>query len=187
LKRQTICKNLQIIGKIQTMTRRIGKRPPVKRSEFGHLLREYRLASKDPETNDLLTQECFAELLENHLGLRGITNTQISRWEKGGTKGKVIPQDKRKLLLGMISVLHHCGGITTLEQANDLLHAGDYRKLNEAEIQQINALWNRDSKAKDLIDGQSATIHDQTYSFSNQTVTAVPTLPISLLELFLFK
>lgn len=107
-------------------------------NEFGTLLRVLRRQSTDPIRGGSLTQERLAELLEKEAGLEGYTGTRISNWERGE---EIIRHDNRPLLTGIIQVLHHYGGIPALEKANELLFAGDYRHLSEAEIQQINPAW----------------------------------------------
>ena len=120
------------------MARRHGK---TERSAFGKLLQEYRLRSRDPVDNGRLTQERLGELLGEVAGLPAYTYVDVSRWEKGGKKGRVIPHEDRLLLLGLIQVLHQCGGIRSKEEANDLLKAGGYSDLDGSEIDSVNSSW----------------------------------------------
>lgn len=123
------------------MARKKGKSQPAIRSEFGKTLREFRLRSRDPDDNGRLTQERLAELLGEIAALPYYSHVDVSRWERGGIHGRVIDHKDRGVLVGLIQVLHHCGGIVSIEDANTLLQAGDYRHLNEEEITRIDIKW----------------------------------------------
>ena len=107
-------------------------------NEFGVLLRKYRHRCQDVERDIPLTQERLAELLEQKAGLPGYSGVRVSNWERGREK---INLDDRSLLVGLIHVLHICGGITTFEEANALLYAGNYRNLNIEETHRVNPAW----------------------------------------------
>lgn len=111
------------------------------RSAFGQLLQEHRLRSRDPIDNGRLTQERLGELLGEVAGLPAYTYVDVSRWEKGGKKGRVIPHKERGLLLGLVQVLHQCGGITSKKEANNLLQAGGYSDLDPGEAASVNRSW----------------------------------------------
>lgn len=111
---------------------------------FGALLSKYRRNAVDPRRGGMLTQERLAELLEQEANVKGYTAIRVSNWERGE---EVIRHDNRQLLVGLVQVLSVCGGVTTLDEADTLLHAGDYRQLNEAEMQQINPAWLSGEKA----------------------------------------
>ena len=64
----------------------------------------------------------------------GYTGAAISYWENG--ESKINPED-RNVLIALIKVLHKCGGLRTLTNANQLLEAGNYRTLDDDEKQKI--------------------------------------------------
>lgn len=102
---------------------------------FGKTLRSFRQASNDPgRDNRRLSQSRLGELIGHEMGDRGVSGAAVSDWEHG--KSKISAQD-RNMLLALIKVLHQCEGISTLEDANQLLEAGDYRALNRKEAQGI--------------------------------------------------
>ena len=105
--------------------------------EFGQTLRYYRRQSRDPHRGGHVTQARFADLLHNLTGFV-YSHTSISYWENN--KSHINP-DNRPLLIGIIQVLCSCQGIQTLDEANHLLHAGNYRSLNKREIEQIQINW----------------------------------------------
>lgn len=119
------------------------------RSAFGKLLQEYRLRSRDPVDNGRLTQERLGELLGEVAGLPTYSHVDVSRWETGGKKGRVIPHEDRLLLLGLIRVLHQCGGIRSKEEANDLLESGGYKNLGADEVSSIDASWLSETNFQD--------------------------------------
>ncbi len=104
---------------------------------FGKVLRRARNASKHPETNKRLTQERMAELLGEVTGLHH-ERESISQWERDVHR---IHNADRQLLVSIIRVLHDCGGITSLEEANALLSAGVYMALDEQELRNVNPEW----------------------------------------------
>lgn len=103
-------------------------------SQFGTLLRSYRKRCQDPQTKKPLTQERLGELLGEALGDFGYTGQAVSDWDRGKSK---IRADDRRVLLALIEVLHRCGGLHSLQEANDLLLAGGYRPLDQAESSQV--------------------------------------------------
>jgi len=107
-------------------------------STFGKLLRQYRNQCTDPLSGKHLTQEQLAELLGQEPNVGSYTGATISHWERGKYR---IDHDDRGLLVGLTKVLHKCGGIKTLDEANMLLLAGNYRPLDEYEIRHISSTW----------------------------------------------
>ncbi|MBK9925476.1 MAG: helix-turn-helix domain-containing protein [Anaerolineales bacterium] len=102
---------------------------------FGDTLRSFRQTSNDPDRlNRRLTQERLGELIGHEMGDLGFSGAAISDWERG--ESAINAQD-RKVLLALIQVLHTCGGIQTLDQADQLLKAGNYHALHSEEIQKI--------------------------------------------------
>lgn len=95
-------------------------------SEFGSLLRKHRERSSDRFTGHKLTQERLAELMEVSVGT-------INNWEKDRRQ---IHAEERPLLLKLLETLHESGGLSTVSEADELLHAGGYRGLTEAERSQ---------------------------------------------------
>lgn len=103
---------------------------------FGEALQQYRRGCRTTD-DKLLTQERLAELLEQVSGV-SYTAGAISEWERGKSK---ISEDDRLVLVGLIRVLHSCGCLKSPQEADELLAAGNYRALNEEEIEQVNPEW----------------------------------------------
>jgi len=98
---------------------------------FGEALRAFRQASNDSQRfNRRLSQERLGELIGDEMGDLGFSGAAISYWELGESK---ISAEDRNVLLALITVLHKCGGLRTLDDANQLLEAGNYRALNPDE------------------------------------------------------
>ena len=102
---------------------------------FGETLRSFRQASNDPDRlNKRLTQERLGELMGHEMGDRGFTGAAISDWERG--ESKINAQD-RNVLVALIQILHRCGGLRGLEEANQFFETGNYRPLDTSEVQKI--------------------------------------------------
>ena len=103
-------------------------------TEFGEQLRKFRHRCNDPKSpHGKLTQEEFGDLVGAELGI-SYTGAAVSDWERGKTK---IHADDRPVLIALIKVLHDHGGIRTIEEANQLLQAGNYRNLDPGETEKI--------------------------------------------------
>lgn len=100
---------------------------------FGLILREYRNRSVDPQTGRHLSQERLAALIGETLGT-SYTAQAVSDWERNKSQ---IHKDHRQVLKTLIQVLHTCGGLTSLEDADRLLAAGNYRSLTHTESESI--------------------------------------------------
>ncbi len=107
-------------------------------SSFGDLLRFFRGQTVDKYFGKPLSQEKLASKISEKIGFNITRNTE-SNWESG--KSYLHPQKDRSLLIAIVSILHKCQGIDTLEEANRLLEAGDYRALDEKEIASIDPEW----------------------------------------------
>ena len=104
-------------------------------TKFGGALRTFRQASNDLDRfNRRLSQERLGELIGDEMDDRGYTGAAISYWESGESK---INAEDRNVLLALIKVLHRCGGLRTLGDANQLLEAGNYRVLDNDEKQKV--------------------------------------------------
>jgi transcriptional regulator with XRE-family HTH domain len=102
---------------------------------FGEILRTFRQASNDPyRHNRRLSQARLGELIGYEMGDMGYTGAAISYWESGESK---INAEDRNVLIALITVLHKCGGLQTLKDANQLLEAGNYRALHDDEKQKV--------------------------------------------------
>lgn len=102
-------------------------------NEFGRLLRSYRVKCADPESGRTLTQERLGEIIGQELDLEtGYTGAAVSDWEWGNIK---IHKDDRRLFVNLIRIFYKCDGLKTPTEARTLLWAGNYRGLNEDELQ----------------------------------------------------
>ncbi|MGD2048303.1 MAG: helix-turn-helix transcriptional regulator, partial [Chloroflexota bacterium] len=97
-------------------------------TSFGQFLRFYRRRCQDPQRGGLLTQERLGELLGIALGDAGYSGAAVSDWERDKSKINV---DDRLVLVNLVGILHKCGGLGTLADADKMLQAGNYRGLNE--------------------------------------------------------
>jgi hypothetical protein len=97
---------------------------------FGAQLREFRHRCNDPKSpHGKLTQQKFGELVGRELGIQ-YSAAAVSDWERGKSK---IHADDRPVLMALVKVLQDHGGLTTVEEANQLLETGNYRSLNQEE------------------------------------------------------
>lgn len=105
-------------------------------NEFGILLRNFRESCRDPDfPARRLPQQKFGAFVGQELGLsEGYSGAAVSDWERGKSK---IHADDRLVLAAIIKVLYRHGGIKTIQDAHQLLSAGNYRTLNEKEIHSI--------------------------------------------------
>ncbi|MBI3173216.1 MAG: helix-turn-helix transcriptional regulator [Chloroflexi bacterium] len=81
-----------------------------------------------------LTQEKLGGLIGEALGDHGFSGAAVSDWERGASK---IHADNRIVLVSLLRVLYQHGSIQTLEEADELLEAGNYRALDPEEQQRI--------------------------------------------------
>lgn len=101
---------------------------------FGHQLRIYRKQCHDSLRGGTLTQVRLGELLGDELGDAGYSGAAVSDWERDQSK---INADDRLVLVSLIAVLKRCGGLHTLEEANQFLRSGNYRALDAQERKQL--------------------------------------------------
>ncbi len=101
---------------------------------FGLLLRYHRRQCRDPLRGGPLTQARLGELLGDYLGDAGYSGAAVSDWERDKSK---ISEDDRLVLVSLIRTLYQCGGLSTIDQADALLQAGNYRDLDRSEAQAI--------------------------------------------------
>jgi hypothetical protein len=99
-------------------------------TKFGSLLRIYRGRSRHPISGKSLTQEQLGELIGNTVGTTAYSGTAVSDWERNRSH---IHKDDRTVLLALVATLYQYGGITTIEEANTMLLAGNYRSLDQEE------------------------------------------------------
>ena len=62
------------------------------------------------------------------------TSQAISDWERGQSQ---IHKDHRQVLCALIQALNQCGGLDSLDDAEKLLVAGNYRGLSHSEAEAI--------------------------------------------------
>jgi len=102
---------------------------------FGEMLRAFRQASNDPDRlNKRLSQERLGELIGDKMDDGGVTGAAVSDWERG--KSKISAEDWN-VLIALTQVLHQCGGLHTLAEANEFLRSGNYRILTNDEAGKI--------------------------------------------------
>lgn len=107
-------------------------------ARFGELLRTYRLRSFTTASKRALSQEQLADLLAQAIGMDSLSGSTISNWERDKYQ---IHKDDRATLVGLVRVLHHCGGIPSASVADDFLLSGNYRPLDRDERRQISPAW----------------------------------------------
>ena len=113
--------------------------------EFGAQLKAFRLRARSSTMRDkTLSQASLARLLNEalqvHPPYETYSHVMISYWEHGDSH---IDARQRSVLISLVKVLHNCGGIRSLEDANALLRAGGYLALTAEEINAINPDWAR--------------------------------------------
>jgi len=109
-----------------------------KKRTFGEMLRYFRGQTSDPKTGKPLSQAKLADYLSKKTGLV-ISRNKVNYWETG--KSTLQSQEDRLLLTAIVAVLCKYRGIKTLNEANQLLEAGDYRVLDDTEKALINREW----------------------------------------------
>lgn len=112
-------------------------------TRFGDLLRIYRKRAHDPDGAPI-SQARLGDLVGDILGGLHYTGAAVSDWERSQSQ---INKDDRRVLTGLIQVLVRCGGIHTLNEADSLLLAGNYRPLDEVEARQIFGVLDSHSPA----------------------------------------
>lgn len=100
---------------------------------FGFLLRQYRNKSINPQTGRRLSQEALGTLIGKELGTP-YSAQAVSDWERDRSQ---IHKDHRQVLLAIIQIFHACGGMSSPDEAEALLAAGNYRALTQAEVESI--------------------------------------------------
>src|ERR1043165_6173294 len=102
---------------------------------FGEVLRTFRERTHDPDRHQKpLSQARLGELMGHIMADRGFSGAAVSHWERGENK---ISAEDRKVLVSLVKALYQYDGIKTLEDANRLLEAGNYRALNQAEAHEV--------------------------------------------------
>ena len=119
---------------------------------FGQQLRTYRRQCTDPQRGGLLTQERFRELMGVLLGDAGYSGAAVSDWERDKSK---IHADDRAVLVALLTVLRQNGGISQQETGDDLLAAGNYRRLD---LDEALAVFPDESEARTGIRQQAALL-----------------------------
>jgi hypothetical protein len=98
---------------------------------FATLLGRARRNARDPERGGSLTQERFAELLAQEPAIRRTIGKTISNWERGRAQPH---RHDRSTLRAIVSVLLRCAGLSSLDEANELLRCGGYAPLSQEEF-----------------------------------------------------
>jgi hypothetical protein len=118
---------------------------------FGTLLGRARRNTRDPQRGGALTQERFAELITLELKTNGTLGKTISSWERG--RGQPRRHD-RAMLCAIVSVLLRFAGLSSFEEANELLSYGGYAPLSQTER---NAIAPGASASRAEVAGSEAT------------------------------
>ena len=118
---------------------------------FGEQIRRYRRQCADPMRGGLLTQERLGELIGVQMNDAGYTGAAISEWERDKSK---IHADDRLVLLALTTVFVECGGISSVREVDELLAAGNYRRLDAAERAQV---FGRDEADETAVTTSSAS------------------------------
>ncbi len=108
--------------------------PDVMGASFGEQVRYYRRQCGDPMRGGMLTQDRLGELIGEQMGDAGYTGAAVSEWERGKSK---IHADDRLVLISLLAVLVQCGGLAAPGQANSILAAGNYRRMDDVECATI--------------------------------------------------
>ncbi len=104
-------------------------------NNFGNKLRSLRQNSNDPDLDGRrLSQERYGELVGREIGTTAYSGAAVSDWETGKSK---IHANDRALLVSLIKILVRCGGCKVVEEANELLNAGNYRDLDAGEASTV--------------------------------------------------
>lgn len=98
---------------------------------FASILRQARGAARDPVRRAPISQELFAELLEQSPFQVRVTAAAISNWERGRAQPRM---NDRACLCAIVGVLLRYGGLADLSHANALLIAGGYAPLTAEEV-----------------------------------------------------
>jgi transcriptional regulator with XRE-family HTH domain len=96
---------------------------------FATVFRRACRSARHPERGRPLTQERFAELLGRQLRSASTMATTVSNWERGRTQ-----PHRHQTLHAVVTVLLRCNGLTTVDQANELLRCGGYAPLSQEEF-----------------------------------------------------
>ncbi len=145
-------------------------------TEFGQQLRTIRHRCHDSKSSQgKLTQERFGELVGTELGI-SYTGAAVSDWERGKTK---IHADDRGLLMAMIKVLHEYEGIGAINEANQLLKAGNFRNLDPLEEKKIftSTISNRETEQ-----GEQLAVSQQAQAVIQDGNSQVNPVPPSVQE-----
>lgn len=109
-------------------------------NSFGARLRYFRRRARDPERGGPLTQERLTHLMYDVCGLV-YSYGAISDWERGKSQ---VPKDHRSTLVGLVTTLGKYGGILSRQEADDWLATGNYRLMDEDEldaVHQAEVIW----------------------------------------------
>lgn len=101
---------------------------------FGRELRKLRMLAYY-ENGNKFTQEVFGEKIGKEVGIRGFSGVTVSNWENGRSH---INKDDRLILIAILKIFNQYGIIKTINDCNDFLQLGNYRRLNEKEIVNLN-------------------------------------------------
>lgn len=114
--------------------------------DFGQQLLFFRHQSLNHKTGKPLTQQQLGEQLGHELGRSAYTGAAVSDWERGKSR---VNADDRLLLLSLVKIIKHHGGIKTPEEANLLLEAGNFRALNLKEREDLFTGYEEKLKSAD--------------------------------------
>jgi hypothetical protein len=101
---------------------------------FGTLLRTYRERSVERRLGRPLSQDRLARKVSEKTGLI-FNRNNVGNWESDKV---FLPVEDRRTLVSLIAILFEYSGISTFEEADRLLDAGNYRWLSDSEQGEIN-------------------------------------------------
>lgn len=119
-------------------------------SSFGNLVRMYREKTVDRRVGKNLSQDRLAQKLSKKTGLM-FNRNNVSNWE---TDKIFISAEDRYVLISLIAILVEYSGIMSLQEAEQLLEAGNFRSLNDHEKDGIGLLRNNKKIAPSFAENQ---------------------------------
>lgn len=125
--------------------------PIQNRNQFGIRLRQLRQLSVTEEKAKL-TQQDLGNLLGYELDSGGYSGATISNWENGKNQ---INKDERRVLIALLKVFINFRLLQSIDECNSFLQLGNYRPLDDNEINDLSSEKNTPGHQKTIIDSIS--------------------------------